>query len=101
MPVIQELRLDFRMRQIVNRGRIIGAVLVPTPDLVWNSGGVFQFYTVQESGDLFAGRRMGQLLIRDRADDFVADGSVSERDICPEQRQEQNAAQRRKRNPTS
>src|SRR5438270_13029447 len=77
MPVIAQLRVDFRMRRIMKRGRIIGSVLVPTSDLVRNGGGFFQRDSVQKRGDLRARGRMRQLLVGDRADDFMADRAVT------------------------
>ena len=82
----------------MKRGRIIGPVLVPTSNLVWNRGSFFQGHSVQKRGDLFASRRVGQLLVCDRADDFVANRSVAERDIRSQKRQRQKTATNRKRN---
>ena len=79
MPVVTQLRIDLRMRGIMKRGRIIRAVLVPTSDLVRNGGGFFQRDSVQKRGDFRTRRRMGQLLVSDRADDFMADRAVSVR----------------------
>src|SRR5205823_15048125 len=98
VPVIAQLRVDFRMLGIMKRARVVRTVLVPTPDLVWNRRSFFQGHSVQKRGDLFASRRVGQLLVCDRADDFVANRSVAERNIRSQKGQKQKTATNRKRN---
>jgi hypothetical protein len=72
-----QLRVDLRMRGIMKRGGIIRAVLVPASDFVWNCGRLLQRDPVQQRGDPVARRSARQLLVGDRADDFVADRAVS------------------------
>jgi hypothetical protein len=70
------LFINARARRIVKNAWIVGAVLVPSFDFIWNDRGFFQGQTVEELADLFARRCADQSLIGDGANDLMAGRAV-------------------------
>src|SRR5947207_1407586 len=87
MPKISELSVDFRMRGKMKRIRIIGAVLIPAPDLVCNRRRRLQSESVQKRIDLFACRGARQFLVGYRSNDFVTHRAITEGERRSQKRQ--------------
>ena len=58
-PKIVQLLLDLWMREKMNSTPIVGAVLVPTLDIVRNQGSPFQRNTIEKCFDFCRRRRSG------------------------------------------
>src|SRR4029077_19341590 len=79
LPKIVQLLLDLWMRDKMNSTPIVGAVLVPTLDVVRNQGSSFQRNTIEKCFDFCRRRRSGWLAISNRADNFVTERAVAQR----------------------